>query len=288
MRISPIHVALFVIGVISPVGGYGFDGPDFAATGDPYMVRLSASAGPASRGNDGNTGTTASTNSNTVEGYWEVDLGSVKAIDSVRVLTPSTAMGVAVLRLFDNDHQSVFSTPLSSAGGGPNFDVALGDYYRVQYIRVGLEQKRRSPTIQITELEAYGAETNAVGLLQFNADTTSVSPGGAVTLSWAVESVLDVAIFPNVGDVSAQTAPDGTGSIIVNPTHSTEYRMVITHTTGVETKAVSVTVGGEPLPLRINEVVASNRWGLEDGYGDSSDWIELHNPSSQAVDLAVL
>ncbi len=37
--------------------------------------------------------------------------------------------------------------------------------------------------------------------------------------------------------------------------------------------------------VRINEILAINDGALEDGDGDSSDWIELHNPGATPVDL---
>jgi Chitobiase/beta-hexosaminidase C-terminal domain/Lamin Tail Domain/CotH kinase protein len=40
------------------------------------------------------------------------------------------------------------------------------------------------------------------------------------------------------------------------------------------------------LPLRLSEIVASNRQGLKDGFGEASDWIEIYNPNSTAIDLA--
>ncbi len=40
-----------------------------------------------------------------------------------------------------------------------------------------------------------------------------------------------------------------------------------------------------PLPLRINEVLASNGSGLNDGNGDRTDWIEIYNPNPQPVNL---
>jgi hypothetical protein len=41
---------------------------------------------------------------------------------------------------------------------------------------------------------------------------------------------------------------------------------------------------GEPA-LVISEFVAANTSGLTDAEGDSSDWIEVHNPGKKAVDL---
>lgn len=40
-----------------------------------------------------------------------------------------------------------------------------------------------------------------------------------------------------------------------------------------------------PPGLRINEVQSSNRHTLQDGAGDTPDWIELHNPTDTPVDL---
>lgn len=42
---------------------------------------------------------------------------------------------------------------------------------------------------------------------------------------------------------------------------------------------------GELLPILINEIVASNGNGLEDGNGKKEDWIELFNPNETAIDL---
>jgi hypothetical protein len=39
-------------------------------------------------------------------------------------------------------------------------------------------------------------------------------------------------------------------------------------------------------PLLINEVVAANQHGLRDEDGDSSDWLEIHNPSLSPINLA--
>ena len=38
----------------------------------------------------------------------------------------------------------------------------------------------------------------------------------------------------------------------------------------------------------ITEFMANNKDTIKDGYGENSDWIELHNPSSSEVNLAGL
>src|SRR5262245_49647032 len=44
-------------------------------------------------------------------------------------------------------------------------------------------------------------------------------------------------------------------------------------------------VPGSAQEMRINEFMAINRHGLTDEDGDTSDWLELYNPSSNAVSL---
>ncbi len=59
--------------------------------------------------------------------------------------------------------------------------------------------------------------------------------------------------------------------------------------------AVEISEGTDPndeddypsflLPLRINEFLASNDTGLRDGHGSREDWVEIHNPNREAVNL---
>ncbi len=40
------------------------------------------------------------------------------------------------------------------------------------------------------------------------------------------------------------------------------------------------------IPLRLNEILARNITGIDDGFGDRGDWIEIFNPNAQAINLA--
>lgn len=54
-------------------------------------------------------------------------------------------------------------------------------------------------------------------------------------------------------------------------------------------KAMLALLWAAPLhggPLVINEFVASNHGGLMDAHGDTPDWIELHNPGEETIELA--
>ena len=67
----------------------------------------------------------------------------------------------ATLRLFDANHQSIFSKHLD--GASSTFDVALPGPVLARYVRVGFENKERSHAtggiewwLRIREVEAYG------------------------------------------------------------------------------------------------------------------------------------
>ena len=49
---------------------------------------------------------------------------------------------------------------------------------------------------------------------------------------------------------------------------------------------VKLTVSAEVASLRLNELLASNRGGILDDTGASSDWIELHNSGDEMLRLA--
>ena len=86
-------------------------------------------------------------------------------------------------------------------------------------------------------------------------------------------------ISPTIGDV----APSGESPI--SPLTTTTYTLTATGAGGTATAEVTVGVDvpvDEPL---INELVAINDNTIEDEDGDSSDWVEIHNPNSFAIDL---
>ena len=118
--------------------------------------------------------------------------------------------------------------------------------------------------------------TNQPIIESFTADQILVAPGTSVQLDWATlnASSLDL----NGSNVT------GTTSLTVNPTTTTTYTLAATNGQGVSNSQVTVTViiPGEPI---INEVSADNQNILLDEDGDSTDWIELHNPSGSTAIL---
>lgn len=271
---------------------YAFDNQ--AIGKESYMVRLTDNLPPASNGNDGNLSTIVLTTERTVDGYWEVDLEQEYAIYHVQVDAADgfgDRMTHATVRLFDNDHESVYSRELDDLGT-PVFYVDCRGPRRARYVRVGFEHKERSsPTggiewyLGLKEVMVIGRPASEVGLLSFEASTNRAQAGAAVTLTWRIEDVRKMHLYPGVGALDVMTDANGAGSITVVPDRSTEYVLVAEGAFGRDVNAVSVTVEDETLPVSISELVARNAFSAEDGYGDHPDWIELHNPGQAAVDL---
>jgi len=259
-----------------------------------YMVRLDETVSPAGNANDDNYSTQTSTTLRTVDGYWEVDLGATYALYGIRAIAASGIgyrLTNATVRIYNQAHESVHAQRVT---GSPDaFDVDLNGPIFGRYVRVGLEDKQRTDPndgiefyIGFREVEVFGRITNNVGILSFNASTHQIQPGQSVTLSWAVADVNRVELRPSIGSVGAYTAANGTGSITLTPTQSTEYILIATNHAGLFSRAVGVQVGSAALPVRLSELVADNKYSLDDGYGDASDWIELRNPGNVPVDLA--
>jgi hypothetical protein len=256
------------------------------------VLRLDDSVAPAARANDDNAATETKTTQRTVDGYWEVDLGETFALYGVRAIGASgigSRLTNAIVRLFDGQHDSVFSRRIT--GRPDTFDMDFGGPVFARYVRVGLEDKQRTDPaggiefyIGFREVAVFGRPMNEIGILRFEAEPPDGNPGR--TLMWSVEEVRRLELHPGVGSVGAATGPDGRGRMEVRPTVSTEYLLVGTNSAGVFTRAVAVEVPGSGLPVRIDEVVADNRFSHKTPSGDSADWIELRNPGNEPVNLA--
>lgn len=117
--------------------------------------------------------------------------------------------------------------------------------------------------------------TNQPVINSFTANPTIIAPGGSSTLQWDVFNTTSVNL--NGTDVTGQN------NLVVNPASSTSYTLTATNPNGSDAANLSVTVvvPGEPI---ISEFMASNGGAvLVDEDGDSSDWIEIHNPSGNTA-----
>jgi hypothetical protein len=269
---------------------------NLALNKDAFMVRLTDSLSPASYANDGRLSTRIESTSRTVDAYWEVDLGQTYALYSIRVIAANgfaERMTHATTRLFDSAHNSVHSQKLGHHDASA-FQIDLGGPRFARYVRVGLENKERtSPTggiewhIGITEVEVYGRDSAGIGLRAFDVSPVTAASGQPVTLTWQVEDVSELTLTPDPGQGSLmdRTNQQGFGSLVLMPDVTVEYRLIAKGSYGSHTHAQTVVVDNREPTVRINEFVAKNRVSLRDPYGDSSDWIELYNPSNATVDI---
>jgi hypothetical protein len=275
-------------------------GTNFALNTTAYMVRLQDSLPSPALANDGNYATHTQTTDKTVDGWWETDLGSVQTLYAVRAMgfggaTDQYRLSRAVVRLFDADHESVFSAPLSAyqLEGSSVFDAVLPGPVQARYVRVGFEDKTRSsPTgaiewyLRLKEVQAFGRPAGEVGLFDFTATPENISGGASAMLGWRQNDLNELVVYPGIGSVGAFTDPvTGLGEIEVSPVAGTEYTLVGRDRFGATARHVTVTVDGQPLQPRISEFCASNAASLSDGYGDAPDWIELRNPNGDPLDL---
>ena len=119
----------------------------------------------------------------------------------------------------------------------------------------------------------------------FLADRRYIAAGAPVTLRWSSIYSTDFAIAPGPGDVSAQTA-NGSGSVTVNPAASLTYTLTVSSAFGSASSNVSIEIVNPAGHLVISEFMADNEATLFDDDGESSDWIEVYNPTGAAISLA--
>lgn len=119
----------------------------------------------------------------------------------------------------------------------------------------------------------------------FTASRTYVAAGETITLTWNVSFGQDFSILPDVGDVTAQTV-GGAGSVQVQPATPTTYSLIAGNDFGTNTAGVEIHLVQPASHLVISEFMANDQSTLADEDGEHSGWIELHNPTAAAVNLA--
>ena len=119
--------------------------------------------------------------------------------------------------------------------------------------------------------------TNQPIINSFAATPAVIAPGGSTTLRWDAFNISSLDL--NGSDVTGQT------SLAVSPASTTVYTLTASNPNGSDVANLNVTVvvPGEPI---ISEFMASNGGAsIVDEDGDSSDWIEIHNPSGNIAML---
>jgi hypothetical protein len=119
---------------------------------------------------------------------------------------------------------------------------------------------------------------------QFTADRNYAAAGETVVLSWNVRFATTLSISPGIGDVTAQTIA-GAGSIAVQPERTTPYLLTAGSEFGTDTAQVEIHIVQPADHLVISEFMADDQSTYPDAEGECSGWIEIHNPTGQAVNL---
>ncbi|MDB4597092.1 lamin tail domain-containing protein, partial [Akkermansiaceae bacterium] len=114
----------------------------------------------------------------------------------------------------------------------------------------------------------------------FSANDTTVNSGDMVTLSWNVSETDTLELTPGFGSVAHPT-----GSVSFTASLTDVYTLTATNAEGSTSQTLQVIVDGLDLAPEISEFVASNS-SLDDGDGNNSDWIEIHNRNTTAFDLS--
>jgi len=148
-------------------------------------------------------------------------------------------------------------------------------------------------TYTLTATNNAGASTRTVTVTvnppptinSFTASRRYVGAGQTVTLSWNVNFGERFFITPAPGEVTAQTS-NGAGSVNVQPAVESVYTLTASNSFGVSTATVALQIVQPASHLVISEFMADNESTLADEDGDFPDWIEIHNPTAAAINLA--
>ena len=119
---------------------------------------------------------------------------------------------------------------------------------------------------------------------RFAASKTFVVPGEEITIEWDALYGQTFSIAPGVGDVSAQTV-EGKGSVKVQ-SGAPNYSLTVDNEFGTATASLSFRLLHAADHLVISEFMANDTSTLADEDGSFPGWIELFNPTAEAVNLA--
>ncbi len=240
--------------------------------------------------------------------FWQVDLGADQPLDYVILYNRTDAATTTGLRLSVRNAAGaeVYAVTLADisrgviVNGGAQFDLThdIPGAVTGRFVRI---ETTLNQALAFTELEVFGpiADTlaptitstdPAAGTLvaelflaevAFNEDVVGVNAGDLLVNGNAATGVTVLSTrryaftFPQPanGVISfTWAAPHGIVDLAGNAFRGAEWSVILDATLPA------------PQPI-ISEFMADNAGGLRDADGDSSDWIEIYNPGSTAVNL---
>lgn len=168
----------------------------------------------------------------------------------------------------------------ANAAGANDFAGALDDFAVFQTGDVpGIISDEDLSQVSNSGALSLLPDTSPPVIEAFTTSQSTIAAGSPVVLSWSVQNAESIVLSPGFGTV------DASGSRQVAPAGTTIYTLTASRENQATTASIQVTVEGQLLPPVISEFMARNRENLEDGDGNPSDWIELHNPNLTPLDL---
>lgn len=140
------------------------------------------------------------------------------------------------------------------------------------------------PFIVLSENDSGVTTSPRPSVISFATSHRFLNSGHSAQLRWSVtEDTTGVRITPLAGQVAEKS-----GTLTITPTKTTQYEITARNEHGVFRATTTVHVDyrfGRP---RISEFMANNATGHLDDDGESSDWIELHNPGPRLANTTDL
>lgn len=237
-------------------------------------------------------------NSGTLGFYYEIDLGSTRNLGSIDLVNrsgccPERLSNYRVEFRADNggsagsvNWSADIRTDGSNSGQGGRDVVSAsldpGNPMSGRYIRiVNLSNAAYNP--QIAEVEAFEAPVPVIDF--FSVDQGNITATGdpnlptSAQLTWSVTNANTVTITQGIGNVPL------TSNQSVTPASTTTYVLTATNSSGSISASVTVGVDEPVIPPALTEFMASNASTLDDQFGNSDDWIEIHNPNTFDLSL---
>lgn len=171
---------------------------------------------------------------------------------------------------------SAFGLPTGQGWLGAN--PSGGEAMTGTIYRIACYDTRLDPSVLRRRAEAFLDIKNPPAITSFTAEPPTLAAGQSATLRWSVADADSLAL--DGADVT------GLAEKTVSPTVSTTYTLEAVNGNGTSTRTLWLAVLQPAGHLIINEFMASNNSTLRDEDGEFSDWLELHNPTSQPVPLS--
>ena len=205
--------------------------------------------------------------------------GTAHSIEDIRAATESPlSLGTGPIDLHSNG--AFLAADDANASGSNDFAGALDDFafFQTGDLPGVLSDEDLSEICKSGAL-SISPDTAPPVIDTFEASQSMVDAGSPIVLSWSVTNAENVLLTPGIGVVSAS------GSRQVVPAETTVYTLTASRENRTTAASIQITVDQQLLPPVISEFMARNQETLEDGDGDYSDWIEIHNPNLIPIDL---